>query len=64
MHYRRLVDSISEGVSVVTLDGIVASLSPAFDSLIGWPASQLIGKHIQALIHPADLRLPLNACSV
>ncbi len=29
-HYRRLVDSISEGISVVSLDGVIASLSPAF----------------------------------
>jgi PAS domain S-box-containing protein len=54
-HYRRLVDSISEGVSVMTLDGVIASLNPAFESLIGWPTSQLIGRHIQSLIHPADL---------
>jgi PAS domain S-box-containing protein len=59
-HYRRLVDSISEGVSVVTLEGVIASLSPAFESLSGWPTSQLIGRHIQALIHPADLPLTLE----
>lgn len=54
-HYRRLVDSISEGVSVVSLEGVIASLNPAFESLSGWPTSQLIGRHIKALIHPADL---------
>jgi PAS domain S-box-containing protein len=59
-HYRRLVNSISEGVSVVTLDGVIASLSPAFESLSGWPTSQLIGRHIQALIHPADLPLTVE----
>lgn len=58
-HYRRLVASISEGVSVVTLDGVIASLSPAFETLLGWPTSQLIGKHIQSLIHPADLPLAI-----
>jgi PAS domain S-box-containing protein len=59
-HYRRLVDSIGEGVSVVTLDGVIASLSPAFESLTGWPTSQLIGNHVQALIHPADLPLTIE----
>lgn len=59
-HYRRLVDSISEGISVVTLDGVIASLSPAFESLTGWPTSQLIGSHVQALIHPADLPLAIE----
>lgn len=59
-HYCRLVDSISEGVSIVTLEGVIASLSPAFESLTGWPASHLIGSHVQALIHPADLPLTLE----
>lgn len=59
-HYRRLVASISEGVSVVTLDGVIASLSPAFETLLGWPTSHLIGKHIQSLIHPADLPLAIE----
>jgi PAS domain S-box-containing protein len=59
-HYSRLVASISEGVSVVTLNGVIASLSPAFESLSGWPTSQLIGRHIQALIHPADLPLTIE----
>lgn len=54
-HYRRLVESISEGVSVISLDGVIASLNPAFASLTGWPTSQLIGRPIQSLIHPADL---------
>lgn len=56
-HYRRLVDTISEGISVVSLEGVIASLSPAFESLMGWPTSQLIGSHVQALIHPTDLPL-------
>lgn len=59
-HYRRLVNSISEGVSVVTLDGVIASLSPAFESLTGWTTTQLIGSHVQALIHPADLPLTIE----
>ena len=59
-HYHRLVNSISEGVSVVTLDGVIASLSPAFESLTGWTTSQLIGGHVQALIHPADLPLTIE----
>lgn len=59
-HYSRLVASISEGVSVVTLNGVITSLNPAFATLSGWPTSQLIGKHIQSLIHPADLPLTIE----
>ena len=59
-HYRRLVESISEGVSVVTLDGVITSLNPAFESLTGWPTSRFIGSHMQSLIHPADLPLAID----
>jgi PAS domain S-box-containing protein len=58
--YQRLVASISEGVSVITLDGIIASLSPAFESLTGWPPTQLIGSHFRSFIHPADLPLAID----
>jgi PAS domain S-box-containing protein len=59
-HYRRLVESISEGVATVTLDGVITSLSPACESMSGWPPTRLIGSHIQSLIHPADLPLVIE----
>jgi PAS domain S-box-containing protein len=44
----------------VTLEGVIATLSPAFESLTGWTTSQLIGSHVQSLIHPADLPLTIE----
>jgi PAS domain S-box-containing protein len=59
-HYRRLVESIQEGVAVVSLDGVITSLSPAFETLTGWPLSQLTGSHFRSYIHPADLPLAIE----
>lgn len=59
-NYRRLVESISEGVSVVSLDGVIMNLSPAFETLMGWPNDQLIGSQVFPLIHPADLPLVIE----
>ncbi len=53
--YRRLVENISEGVSVVTPEGIITSVSPIFEQMLGWSTAELLGNHYQSLIHPADL---------
>lgn len=54
-HYRRLVESISEGVSVMTPEGVITSVSPIIEQMTGWSAAELVGSHAQSLIHPADL---------
>jgi PAS domain S-box-containing protein len=59
-HYRRLVESISEGVSVMTLEGVITSVSPAIEQLSGWSSAELLGSHVQSLIHPADLPLAIE----
>lgn len=54
-NYQRLVESISEGISVLTLEGIITSLSPALETLLGWSSEQIAGTHLRSVIHPADL---------
>jgi PAS domain S-box-containing protein len=54
-NYQRLVESISEGITVVTLEGIITSLSPALESLLGWSSEDLAGTEMRSVIHPADL---------
>jgi PAS domain S-box-containing protein len=58
--YSRLVQSIHEGVSVVSLDGIITYLNPAFESLTGWPPDKLIGSPVSCCIHPEDLPLVIE----
>jgi two-component system phosphate regulon sensor histidine kinase PhoR len=59
-HYRRLVESISEGVAVTSVEGIITSVSPAIERLTGWSQEELIGSSFQTLIHPADLPLVME----
>ena len=54
-HYRRLVESISEGVSVMTPEGVIISVSPIIEQMMGWSAAELVGSQSQSFIHPADL---------
>ncbi len=53
--YNSLVEST--GVVLWELDsgGVVISLSPAFETITGWPRADWIGRPFDALIHPDDL---------
>ena len=53
--YNSLVEST--GVVAWELDakGVVVSLSPAFETITGWPRADWIGRRFDALIHPDDL---------
>jgi PAS domain S-box-containing protein len=56
--YKSLV--ASTGVVVWELDSsrVMISLSPAFETLTGWPVSGWIGRRFDELVHPEDLDLP------
>lgn len=44
-------------VYTISPDGILTSLSPSFERILGWPASEWVGKSFIPLIHPDDLKL-------
>ena len=58
--YNSLVEST--GVVLWELDGkgVVVSLSPAFETITGWPRADWIGRRFDALIHPDDLEAALR----
>jgi PAS domain S-box-containing protein len=58
--YNSLVEST--GVVVWELDGkgVMVSLSPAFETITGWPRADWIGRRFDALIHPDDLESALR----
>jgi len=58
--YNSLVEST--GVVVWELDGkgVVVFLSPAFETITGWPRADWIGRRFDALIHPDDLDAALR----
>ena len=47
--YRRLLDSMIEGVCLSTADGIIVYTNPAEDRMFGYQPDELLGKHVTAL---------------
>jgi PAS domain S-box-containing protein len=40
---------------VASFDGAIEAVNPAWSSLLGWPAAELIGSNFFDLVHPEDL---------
>ena len=47
--YRRLLDSMIEGVCLSTADGMIIYTNPAEERMFGYEPGGLIGKHVTAL---------------
>ncbi len=53
--YRALLDSMSEGVSLSTADGVIIYTNPAEDRMFGYGPGELIGQHVKVQnAYPAD----------
>ncbi len=50
-----LVENLSEVIYTADLDGILTYISPAIEGFIGYPPSEVIGRHFREFIHPEDL---------
>jgi PAS domain S-box-containing protein len=55
--YRTLVEAAPDGIYVISADGMLKSLNPAFERISGWPRADWIGKPFLPLIHPDDRAL-------
>jgi two-component system cell cycle sensor histidine kinase/response regulator CckA len=53
--YRSLVESANDIIAMVSPDGIIISLNPAFERITGWAHEEWLGKKFTPLIHPDDL---------
>ncbi|MCX6209283.1 MAG: PAS domain-containing protein, partial [Bacteroidetes bacterium] len=51
--YESVVNSMDDGVISKTLDGFITTFNPAAETLFGYTADEVIGKHISIII-PAD----------
>lgn len=63
--FRTLVHSLRDVVFTCHSDGIVTSLNPAFEILTGRPAEGVVGRPLEAMVHPIDsqsISAPLAAC--
>ena len=59
-HYRTLVETAPDAAHVITADGTLASLNPAFERISGWPRTDWIGKPFLQLVHPDDQALAME----
>ncbi|WP_282338479.1 ATP-binding protein [Pseudomonas sp. PS02288] len=51
----RLWQLSTDLILVARLDGIIASINPAWSSLLGWEEKQLVGNYLLDLVHGDDL---------
>ncbi|HVH08708.1 MAG TPA: PAS domain S-box protein [Gemmatimonadales bacterium] len=53
--YWSLVEGVRDIIFALAPDGIIASLSPAFETITGWPRGDWLGKPFDQLVHPEDV---------
>jgi PAS domain S-box-containing protein len=58
--YRSLVESAKDIIAMVSPDGIIISLNPAFEKITGWAREEWFGKSFSPLIHPEDLPMAME----
>ncbi|MGB8217232.1 MAG: PAS domain S-box protein [Candidatus Methanoperedens sp.] len=58
--YRSLVESANDIIAMVSPDGTIISLNPAFERITGWAREEWLGKSFQPLIHPDDLPIAME----
>ncbi|MCA1828038.1 MAG: ATP-binding protein [Myxococcales bacterium] len=52
--YRLLVEAMSEGAALLTLDGLLSYCNPCFGDLVGATQESLVGEYLERLVHPDD----------
>ena len=53
--YRRLVETMPDGVFTLLPDGTIGSLNPAFEKITGFNRDDWLGRNFWDLLHPDDL---------
>ncbi|MCF6267854.1 MAG: PAS domain S-box protein [Desulfuromusa sp.] len=54
-HYRRLIENISDVITIVDIHGTVFYASPSAFSVLGFSPENVIGHNIREFVHPEDL---------
>ncbi len=55
VRYQALTKGVKDIVYATDIDGVILSLSPAFEHLTGWPVETWIGRHFSLILHPDDI---------
>ncbi len=53
-HVQRLFEMTGDLLAVLSLEGRMQLLNPAWEQVLGWRPSEMVGRSIQELIHPED----------
>ncbi|MEM2412224.1 MAG: PAS domain S-box protein [Candidatus Bathyarchaeia archaeon] len=53
--YRTLVEAAPDVIYILSSDGTIISLNPAFERLTGWKPEEWIGRHFAEILHPDDV---------
>jgi PAS domain S-box-containing protein len=55
--YRTLLEGVHDVVFALAPDGVIAALSPAFETMTGWMPQRWLGAPFEQLVHPDDIPL-------
>jgi PAS domain S-box-containing protein len=55
--YQRLAETARDVIFTLSPEGVITSLNPAFESIIGWSRPEWVGKPFVRLIHPDDVSI-------
>ncbi len=55
--YRQLVDNLNEIIFMLTPEGIISSINPAFEKITDWGREEFINTPFMRLVHPDDLHV-------
>ncbi|MEO5930929.1 MAG: PAS domain S-box protein [Candidatus Kapaibacterium sp.] len=53
--YRTIIETAPDVIFTLAPDGVITSLSPAFEQIAGWPTAEWIGRAFVPIVHPDDL---------
>ena len=55
--YRKIIETVPEVIYIVSAEGTIKSLNPAFEKITGWSSEEWNGKSFVQIVHPDDLPL-------
>ncbi|MBV9279813.1 MAG: PAS domain S-box protein, partial [Chloroflexi bacterium] len=59
-HYRMLFEMAPDVIYSLSANGTFTDLSPAFETVTGWPIDEWLGKPFAGIVHPDDLPLAME----
>ncbi|SHI72952.1 PAS domain S-box-containing protein [Malonomonas rubra DSM 5091] len=56
LHFRRLIENVSDLIAIVDAAGTVTYISPSVETLLGYKQQQVISRNVRELVHREDLK--------